>query len=108
MITLYQDHWSCRSPLPSSPPCISWVLHVLHSSSLGPSAPTADTRYLLISALFLRLLQVPIPPYLLALAVGRLDSVNLGPRTRVWSEPEMVEAAAYEFSETAKFLEAGM
>jgi aminopeptidase N len=42
----------------------------------------------------------PIPPYLLALAVGRLESRELGPRSRVHAEPETVEAAAYEFAET--------
>ena len=42
----------------------------------------------------------PIPPYLLALAVGQLESRDLGPRSRVWAEPETVDAAAYEFAET--------
>jgi len=32
----------------------------------------------------------PIPPYLLALAVGRLESRELGPRSRVHAEPETV------------------
>ncbi len=41
----------------------------------------------------------PIPPYLLALAVGRLESRDLSPRSRVWAEPETVEAAAHEFAE---------
>ncbi len=41
----------------------------------------------------------PIPPYLLALAAGHLESRDLGPRTRVWAEPETVEAAAWEFAE---------
>jgi aminopeptidase N len=41
-----------------------------------------------------------IPPYLLALAVGRLDSREVGPRSRVYAEPETVEAAAYEFAGT--------
>jgi aminopeptidase N len=40
----------------------------------------------------------PIPPYLLALAVGRLEPRDLGPRSRVWAEPETVEAAAWEFA----------
>lgn len=40
----------------------------------------------------------PIPPYLLALAVGRLESRDLSPRARVWAEPETVEAAAWEFA----------
>jgi leukotriene-A4 hydrolase len=42
----------------------------------------------------------PIPPYLLALAVGRLEFRDLGPRSRVHAEPETVEAAAYEFAGT--------
>jgi leukotriene-A4 hydrolase len=42
----------------------------------------------------------PIPPYLLALAVGRLESRELGPRSRVYAEPETVDAAADEFAGT--------
>lgn len=41
----------------------------------------------------------PIPPYLLALAVGRLEARDLGPRARIWAEPTTVEAAADEFAE---------
>lgn len=41
----------------------------------------------------------PIPPYLLALAVGNLAARDLGPRSRVYAEPETVEAAAFEFTE---------
>lgn len=40
----------------------------------------------------------PIPSYLLALAVGRLESRDLSPRSRVWAEPETVESAAWEFA----------
>ena len=40
----------------------------------------------------------PIPSYLLALAVGRLESRDLSPRARVWAEPETVESAAWEFA----------
>ena len=39
----------------------------------------------------------PIPPYLFAFAVGDLDSRDLGPRSRVWAEPSIVERAAREF-----------
>jgi len=39
----------------------------------------------------------PIPSYLLALAVGRLEARDLSPRARVWAEPETVAAAAWEF-----------
>lgn len=49
----------------------------------------------------------PIPSYLLALAVGALDKREIGPRSHVWSEPAMVDAGAYEFANTEKFLAAG-
>ncbi|MBI5549125.1 MAG: M1 family metallopeptidase [Deltaproteobacteria bacterium] len=38
-----------------------------------------------------------IPPYLLALAAGELVSRDVGPRSRVWAEPSVVEKAAWEF-----------
>ena len=46
----------------------------------------------------------PIPPYLLALAVGELDARELGPRTRVWAEPGVVERAAWEFADVDRML----
>jgi leukotriene-A4 hydrolase len=47
---------------------------------------------------FLFAMPQPIPAYLLALAVGRLESRDLSPRSRVWAEPETVGAAAHEFA----------
>ncbi|MBM3226092.1 MAG: M1 family metallopeptidase, partial [Candidatus Tectomicrobia bacterium] len=41
----------------------------------------------------------PIPPYLMALAVGDLASCDLSPRARIWAEPGVVQAAAEEFAE---------
>ena len=46
----------------------------------------------------------PIPPYLLAIAVGDLESRDLSPRARVWAEPEMVDKAAYEFAEVEQMI----
>ncbi|MDR3673347.1 MAG: M1 family metallopeptidase [Holophaga sp.] len=40
----------------------------------------------------------PIPSYLLALAVGELESRDLSPRSRVWAEPATVDRAAWEFA----------
>jgi leukotriene-A4 hydrolase len=48
----------------------------------------------------------PIPPYLLAFAVGRLAPKELGPRSRVWAEPEVLEAAAEEFEDVDAMLRA--
>ncbi len=42
----------------------------------------------------------PIPPYLFALAIGELAARDLSPRVRVWAEPAVVDAAAYEFADT--------
>ena len=40
----------------------------------------------------------PIPSYLLALAVGELESRDLSPRARVWAEPATIAQAAWEFA----------
>ena len=49
---------------------------------------------------------VPVPSYLITLAVGNLESRPLGPRSSVWSEPEVVDKAANEFVDTEKMLKA--
>ena len=63
--------------------------------SAGPAGerpgPRAGTRTWLFD------MPQPIPSYLIALAVGELRSRDLGPRARVWAEPETIEAAAAEF-----------
>mgnify|MGYP002630762365 CR=1 FL=1 len=48
--------------------------------------------------------KVVIPAYLLCLAVGQLQSRVVGPRTSVWSEPSVVDAAAHEFGQTEEFI----
>ncbi len=42
----------------------------------------------------------PIPSYLLALGAGDLAFIELGERSGVYAEPEMVRNAAFEFSQT--------
>lgn len=49
----------------------------------------------------------PIAPYLFAFAVGALEARELGPRSRVWAEPSVVDAAAWEFAEVDKMLDVG-
>ncbi|CAH0695980.1 unnamed protein product [Spodoptera exigua] len=49
---------------------------------------------------------MPLPSYLVAIAVGVLESRTLGPRSRVWSEKEEIERSAWEFAETEKYLQA--
>ncbi|QQN73040.1 M1 family metallopeptidase [Croceicoccus sp. YJ47] len=48
----------------------------------------------------------PVPPYLIALAVGDLTHRDLGPRSGVWAEPSMVDAAAEEFGDVEAMIDA--
>jgi leukotriene-A4 hydrolase len=47
-----------------------------------------------------------IPSYLIALAVGKLEFRATGPRTGVFAESSLVEAAAKEFAETEQMMQA--
>ncbi|KPP57342.1 hypothetical protein Z043_124952 [Scleropages formosus] len=47
---------------------------------------------------------VPMPSYLIAIVVGALEYRKVGPRSSVWSEKELVDLAAFEFSETESML----
>ncbi len=47
----------------------------------------------------------PIPPYLIALAVGDVEFKAMGERTGVYAEKEILEAAAAEFADTEAMLE---
>jgi leukotriene-A4 hydrolase len=49
----------------------------------------------------------PISPYLFAFAVGDVTSRELGPRSRVWAEPGVVEQAAWELADTERLLTTG-
>ncbi|KAF8937070.1 Leukotriene A-4 hydrolase [Haplosporangium gracile] len=48
-----------------------------------------------------------MPSYLIALAVGNLEGREIGPRSTVWTEPEVIEAAAWEFVDTESFIRTG-
>lgn len=48
----------------------------------------------------------PVPAYLLALAVGRLDFAPLGARTGIYAEPATLPRAAHEFAELERMVTA--
>lgn len=48
----------------------------------------------------------PIPPYLIALAAGDLEFRPMSARTGVWAEPSVAGAAAREFDDTEKMMQA--
>jgi aminopeptidase N len=51
-------------------------------------------------------LDKPVPPYLIALAVGDLAFRALGPRTGVYTEPSMLERSASELADVEKMVAA--
>ncbi|PKP92003.1 MAG: aminopeptidase [Alphaproteobacteria bacterium HGW-Alphaproteobacteria-16] len=48
----------------------------------------------------------PVPPYLIAIAVGDLAFKAIGPRSGVWSEPGLLDAAVEEFGDVEKMIDA--
>ncbi|CAB9504832.1 Leukotriene A-4 hydrolase [Seminavis robusta] len=48
---------------------------------------------------------VPISSYLIAMAVGELAKLEISERCAVWSEPSVVQQAAWEFAQTEEFLQ---
>ena len=49
--------------------------------------------------------KLPIPTYLIAIAVGNLEGRKISERTTVYAEPEEVDKAAFEFADTDKFIQ---
>ena len=52
------------------------------------------------------LMDLPIPAYLVAIAIGEIDFRSLGPRTGVYAEPMLLDATASEFSDLERLLAA--
>ena len=77
-----------------TPPTLLAVM----SAQNDPQAPR-DGDYLFS-------MRQPIPSYLIALAVGDLSFRPLSDRTGVYAEPQVVEKAAQEFSDTEKMVQA--
>jgi len=48
----------------------------------------------------------PIPPYLIAIAIGDLAFRSIGPRTGVYTEPAVLDSAASEFGDLEKMVQA--
>ncbi|WAT17703.1 M1 family metallopeptidase [Aurantiacibacter sp. MUD11] len=47
-----------------------------------------------------------VPPYLIAIAAGNIAFAELGPRSGVWAEPEVLEEAAAELVDTEAMIDA--
>lgn len=66
-------------------------------SAKNPTEKSTDGRYHFE-------MKKPIPAYLIALAVGNLAYKKLGPNCGVYTEPEMLEKAAWEFTDLPKMI----
>src|SRR5579864_1371654 len=74
---------------------------VMSAESLTPEGPLSGG-----DRTFEFQLTEAIPPYLIALAVGDIRSRSLGPRSGVYAEPVVLEAAAFEFADLEEMVKA--
>lgn len=74
------------------------VMSALPATPAFSAAPRSDWRVYSFHQ------PVPMASYLIALGVGNLASREVGPRTKVWAEPEVIDAASFEFSETETYV----
>ena len=51
--------------------------------------------------------KIPIPSYLIAVAAGHIEERIINDRVKIYAEPEIVDIAKTEFSDTGKFVEIG-
>jgi leukotriene-A4 hydrolase len=82
-------------------------LHVVMSAeSLTPEAASAKPgEKAAAERVFEFRLTQPIPPYLIALAVGDIASRSISPRTAVYAEPPILDRAAFEFADLERMVQ---
>ncbi len=73
-------------------------LRVVMSATNDPDAP--------LDGVFKFDMPQAVPAYLIAFAIGNITFTPMGERTGVYTEPELLEAAAREFEDTEAMLEA--
>lgn len=87
--------WSARITAPAD------LTAVMSAEMLGPEpGKTPGTRTWGFR------MEQPVAPYMIAIAIGDLAFQKMGERTGVWTEPSMLKAAAWEFADTEKMVEA--
>lgn len=79
--------------------CIKPLTALMSAIQVGSAVDNADG-----TTSFLFRQSVGIPSYLIALAVGNLKGVKIGPRSTVWAEEGMAEKGALEFKDTERFI----
>ncbi len=69
----------------------------LMAADNNPTKKNAQGKYSYV-------MDIPIPTYLIALAVGDLEFKSTGERTGVYASPVLLEAATYEFAEVEEMI----
>ena len=87
--------YTARITVPRALRAVMSAEHLTPEGVDGPGGRTFEFR-----------LTQPVPPYLIALAVGDVAFRSLGPRTGVFTEPSMLDAAAHEFADLEKMVAA--
>ncbi len=87
--------WSARITAPQE------LTVVMSGLSQGDPEPAENGRHA-----FTFEMDKPVAPYLIAIAAGDIVFRELGPRSGVWSEPPMIEAAAAELADTEAMIDA--
>ena len=67
---------------------------------------SAEKKRVALTMFMNSLLDLPIPAYLIALAIGDLQFQEVGPRTGVYAEPSVLGKASREFSDMEAMVEA--
>ena len=91
--------YTAKITVPSWATCIMSALSTATESKPKLSEQQTSTKTFTFNQ------PVPIPSYLLALAVGELSSHEISPRVKIWSEPTLLSACAAEFESTETFLQ---
>lgn len=92
-----QDSPGIRITYDADIQCPKELMAVMSASN--PTEKSADGSYHFE-------MKQPIPPYLIALAIGDLAYGDIGKQTGVYAEPSMLEKSLYEFEDMQMMLEA--
>lgn len=92
-------------PIQDSPGIrITYNAHVQAPSELMVLMSATNTTTRSASGSYSFSMKQPIPPYLIAMAVGDIEYRNIGARTGVYAEPNLVDKAAKEFADMEKMV----
>ncbi len=92
-----QDSPGIRMTYTAEITCPSHLMAVMSASN-----PTTIAK----TGIYTFEMQQPIPPYLIALAIGKLEFGSIGDQTGVYAEPSMLKKSLYEFGDMQNMLEA--